>query len=350
MNRCSRCDFVGDLAEHAPQAGHWLCDCSRSLTEQEPRTCELCLTDFRRTLADILALWQELPHHLRTVSGSALGGARRGDDGPPLPGGVVLALLGPGSQGGSPRRLTQSDKKRIEAGEPRWWIQHGQGPLTPAGYALSVQQFTGLEHAVDNREDDHRSVAWVLGNLEDDWRHTRGDDPAMSGTSTSSIIQGAGRYLEVHARWAANHHEAFAECYEELRNLRALLEAATHRLRRPAKANADCFACGGDLIRRVVDGLEEDAVTCRDCREQYDPARYGLALKAAAEAASAYVIDGETWATPAVLAAELERSEHTIRSWAQRDRIRHHTRAGVLFVSAEDARARHEETPKRKTA
>ena len=314
---CRRCDYLasdlGDAATHAAEAAHWLCDCGRSLTPEEPRTCELCLTDFRRTLADILVLWQELPRHLRTVPGTALGGARGGDDGPPLPGGAALALLGPGSPGTSARRLTRTDKER---------------------------EVDGREHAVDNLSTDTPSVAWVLGQWEDDWRHTRGDDPAMTGTSTGSIIQGAARYLEVHARWAANNHEAFADCATELRDLRTTLEAATHRLRRPAKANADCFACGGDLIRRVVDGLEEDAVTCRDCREQYDPARYSLALSEQAWAASRVDLDGEPWATVERAAHDSGSKIGTVRVWMHRELVRSRVYRGVVLVAEADVTAR----------
>lgn len=360
MTRCNRCDWTPDQSdslthreqsqEHATEAGHWLCDCGASLTEQEPRTCERCLTDARSLLAGLLLMFEELPHHLRTVSGSALAGARGGSDGPPLPGGQVLALLGPGRPGGEARRLTSAEQQRLVTRPIRWWVEGRYGPLTAYQWSVEQNRAEGREHALDNMSTDTPSVAWALASWEQDWRETRNDPPPRDGLSVPAVVRAAGRYLEIHARWAANNHEAFPEFLADLRDLHVKLEAATHRLRRPAKANAACFACGGDLIRRVVDGLEEDAVTCRDCREQYDPARYGLALKAAAEAASTFTEDGEQWATPAVLATELERSEHTIRSWAQRDQIRHHTRAGVLFVNAEQARARDAETPRRRTA
>lgn len=94
-------------------------------------------------------------------------------------------------------------------------------------------------------------------------------------------------FLTVHARWAANSHPAFPEFRDEMRQLRLTLEAATHRLRRPVRAGADCFDCGGHLMRRINDeGLEEEHVTCADCREQYGPGRYVLALADAAERAA----------------------------------------------------------------
>lgn len=322
---CNRCDWRPDqsdsepwsdqLAAHAVDAGHWLCTCcGRSLTRDETANCETCLTDVRSHLAGVLLMFDELPHHLRTVAGSTLSGPRGGADGHPLPGGRVLALLGPGSPGGAARRLTRTD---LERGTD------------------------GREHRIDNLPTDTPSVAWSLASWEDSFRHERADDPAMTGTSIPRMVRGAGHYLDVHARWAANHHPAFADFCEDLRSLHATLEEATHRRRRPTRAGADCFDCGGDLIRRVVDGLEEDHVTCVRCHTQYDPGRYRLALKAAAEGASRMTWDGQRWATPSVLAAELGRSEHTIRSWAQREHVRSHVRAGVLYVHVDDVTSRH---------
>jgi hypothetical protein len=325
---CARCDFVGDadspLADHATSSGHWLCgSCGRSLADTDPRmSCESCLTAARSNLAGILVMWQELPAHLRTVAGSALGGTRGGSDGHPLPGGSVLALLGPGSPGVAARRLTKTDVAR---------------------------GLDGREHGVDNLAEDAPSVAWSLATWEDDWRHTRGDDPAMTGSSVSRVVQSAAHYLDVHARWAANNHGAFDEFADDLRKLHSRLEVATHRLRRPTKLGADCFDCGGDLIRRVTDeGLEEEHATCVVCKQQYEPGRYTLALKAAAEASARVTFDGIPYATPAALASDLGRSEHTIRSWAQRGHVRSEVRSGVLFVNTADVTERHE--PKGQTA
>lgn len=166
-------------------------------------------------------------------------------------------------------------------------------------------------------------------------------------------------FLTVHARWAANSHPAFSEFAADMRDLRATLEAATSRTRRPTKAGAQCFACGSPLVRRVVEStvtaqirsgesvertgqLEEDHVTCTACREQYDPARYTLALKAAAEDAAWITRDGEQWATHAAMAGELGRSETTIRVWVHRGLVRQRSVERVLFVSVADCRARDE--------
>jgi hypothetical protein len=89
-------------------------------------------------------------------------------------------------------------------------------------------------------------------------------------------------------------------------------------------------------------GLEDDHVTCSACRRQYDPARYRMALKAAAEAASRIEVEGCWWATPASLATQLDRPERTLRSWHQREQVRSMTRGGVLFLHVEDVEARHD--------
>lgn len=145
---CRRCDFRGDLADHAADSGHWLCPvCGNSLAEDEAKVCEGCITDTRRTLATILLLFEELPAHYG-LSGTAMDGLRGGADGPPLPGGSVLALLAPGSPGGAARRLTRTD---VERG------------------------VDGREHRVDNRPEDTPSVAFSLSSWATDWSAMRGD-------------------------------------------------------------------------------------------------------------------------------------------------------------------------------
>lgn len=315
MNLCARCDFHGDLAKHAPESGHWLCPgCFQSLREDDPiQGCERCLTDFRRLLATAVLLWQELPHHLRTVSGSGLDGSVSGSGDSALPGGAALALLGPGGTGATARRLTRTDLER---------------------------GVDGREHGVDNHATDTPSVAWTLGQLEDDWRHTRGDTAAMTGTSTSAIIRGAIRYLDTHARWAANTHPAFADCLTELRQLVTTLEQATHRTRRPVRAAADCFDCSGPLYRRVIDGLEEDTLTCRQCKASYDPRRYALSLAEHAWHASRVEVDGEIWTTVERAAHDSSRPISTIRVWIHRQKIRTLTMKGVVLVAEADVQAR----------
>lgn len=156
-------------------------------------------------------------------------------------------------------------------------------------------------------------------------------------------VSALAHYLEVHARWAANTHPAYEEFHADLRALHARLEIATHRRRAPTKAGAQCFECGGVLERRIDEnGLEETQVTCRVCREVYEPARYNLALKAAAEAASRIEVDGEQWATVQALATELDRSENTIKVWRRDELVRSLAFGGVTLLAVADAQREHE--------
>lgn len=151
-------------------------------------------------------------------------------------------------------------------------------------------------------------------------------------------------FLTVHARWAAEQHEAFADCAAEIRDLRASLERVTQRTRHRVEANARCFDCRGRLWRNVdeVTGLEDERVTCDQCGEQYDPSRYHLALSSAAAEAAWVEVDGETWGTPSAIAHELQRPENTLHRWRRDGLVRHLTIERVLFFAVADVRAEHE--------
>ncbi len=279
MTRCARCDWQpeGDdppreqLAEHALAAGHPLCAVgAESLRPDETQTCERCLGRTQELLAGIAIMYDELPSHLGQPRGQALGGQRGGADGRPLPGGDVLVLLGPGSQGLA-------------------------------------------EDATTTREGDATSVAFELGFWEREWRETRGELGSVRACSNRAVVRAAVGYLETRMRWAANNHLGFDEFAADLRQLHARLERSTGRVRKPAKAGASCFDCGGDLIRPLTDeGLEvEDVVVCQTCRASYDGARYLLALRAGVEGSQGWVrlTDAATFA---------RRPVKTIRSWVER--------------------------------
>lgn len=316
--------------EHAEAAGHPLCVvCGRrSVTVEEGQTCGPCLSEVRANLAGVFALWVDLHRMVGGPRGVAGNGGRGGGDEHALPGGTVLALLAPGSSGGAPRRLTPTD------------IARG---------------LDGREHQVDNHPDDTPSAGWTLVTWEDDWRHTRREPAAEHAAHTDEAVKAAHGYLERHTLWASGGvpgqagHPAFDEYADELRALHVRMQQAAQQLRNPTKAGADCFDCGGDLVRLVDPdtGLEDEHVTCSYCEQVYNPGRYRWALKAAAEAASRIEVDGERWATPAALARDLDRSERTVRSWHQRGQIRSLTRGRILFVNVADGEARHAENPPR---
>ncbi|MBC7678497.1 MAG: hypothetical protein H7233_05855, partial [Pseudorhodobacter sp.] len=70
-------------------------------------------------------------------------------------------------------------------------------------------------------------------------------------------------------------HPAVGDLADEMRDLSSTADALAQSTRQPTRAGADCFDCGGHLLRRITsDGLEEDHVTCTVCHVQYEPSRY----------------------------------------------------------------------------
>jgi hypothetical protein len=278
---CARCEWQpGDVdapladqkAEHARESGHLLCIvCTRSLLDYEQQTCESCLTHTRELLAGIGLMYDELPRHLGHVSSRAYGSGPVSSDGRPLPGGDVLVLLANGSEGFAEDALTTKD------GDP-----------TP--------------------------VAYELGWWHEEWQDCREERVTDARPrSAVAIVRQALGYLEVHARWAAAHHPGFDEFAADVRKLHTRMEVATGRVRQETKANASCFDCGGDLVRRIDgDGMEEDHVTCVRCRRQYDQPRYLLALAGRREEGLA------GWVTVAAAAAASKRSKATLQRWLGR--------------------------------
>ncbi len=280
---CARCDWKpeGDedraeqLTAHAAEAEHFLCRvCLHSLPDHEATAvgCSACLNDARTLLAGIHALWVELPSHLGHVKGSGYDNDRpNAADGRPLPGGDVLVLLGPGGTGRS-------------------------------------------EDAQTWRANDCPSVAFTLTTLEDDLRHVRGDAASeMPPSSEGRVVGAAVRYLDTFMRWASVNHPAFDEIHADLKSLHYRLEAATGRSEIKTTAEAECFDCGGNLVRLWTDKGQDDHYTCARCRQTYDTARYTLALNAALRAAL-------TWTTPRIAATVTGIPLTTIHGWATRDR------------------------------
>ena len=156
-------------------------------------------------------------------------------------------------------------------------------------------------------------------------------------------------YLEVHMRWAAREHPAYAEFHADMLDLHARLENALQLIRRPRRANARCFDCrDGDLLWQVEDGLEQDHATCSQCGQTYDPGRYMLALRAQAEAASRITLDdGHEYATLEVASALTGRQQQTLRNWITQGRARRATLGGVLFINLDDANHENQLTARR---
>lgn len=285
MSACARCDWRPDreseapareqLAEHAQDSGHRLCRCcSRSLTDAEASMvgCERCLTAARTNLAGIHAMWVELPAHLGHVRSAGFNDGRVSGDGRPLPGGDVLVLLGPGSQGLS-------------------------------------------EDGVTSREGDPTSVAFELGWWEQALREEWGE-PAddVRPRSPGAVVRDAHGYLERRMRQAAVGFAGFDELASDLKSLHVRLERATGRSQRQIRAEAECFECGSDaLVREVTDKGLADVWTCQRCSEIYDWARYLLACR---QRISDQPAAG--WSLPEHVAFELDVPAQTVRTWAKR--------------------------------
>lgn len=137
---------------------------------------------------------------------------------------------------------------------------------------------------------------------------------------------------------------------DEIRDASRVADALTGTTRKPRRAGADCFECGSALVRPVVDGLEEDAVTCLGCGQQYDDSQYFMALQAAAWQAARVEVDGETWATPTSLAHDLERSENTLHRWRRDGLVRARRVSGVTFFHLGDAEQEHASRGVRRSA
>jgi hypothetical protein len=220
-------------------------------------------------------MFQELPDHMGHLNGSLKPHTGRSSDGMPLPGSSVLVMLGPGSEG------------------------------------LAEDETT-------SRDTDPPSISFELGWWAIGWMDLR-DEPAsllLTANPTRTVLNAAG-YLERKMRWAANQHPAFDQFAADMRHLHAVLERATGRDVPHERVGADCFECGGDLIR-VVDpdtGLSSEDVQCRQCRKSYDPARYRLALRATWER------DVEVWVPLTEAARLIHRSVETVETWAKRGQV-----------------------------
>lgn len=297
--RCRRCDWQSEaggdvrpreqLLEHAQTAGHPLClVCSHSLGVEEQQTCETgrpgrrgqppipsCLATARDLLSGIVTMYfEDSPRQLGQLRGVAYDHDRpSAADGRPLPGGDLLVLLGPGSQGLA-------------------------------------------EDGLSTRDDDPASVAFDLGFWEARWRETRKEARRQSHRP-KVVVRQAAAYLEIHARWAAREHPGFADYLDDLRMLHERLERATGRFSRPVRAEAECFGCGADaLVRELTERGYADLWTCQRCGETYDWTRYLLALSGRLQES-----DVPGWGLPEQVGYVLGVNPRTVKSWAERGQV-----------------------------
>lgn len=276
--RCARCEFTGDLAEHAPASGHWPCVCcNRSLAEHETQTCTRCVGKFRADLVEIGRNTGRLHDQALALRPSWRPSEGRGGGGHAIPGGDALVMLGPGSDG---RAQTYA-------------IIHG----------------LDASHADDEWPEDVPSVLFELSRWEDDWRRTFGHGAA----GAASLASCAG-YLSEQAGLAGRTHPAFDEAAADISRLAGALRTAVSASDAPEPAGADCLTCGVELVREVTDeGLSDERV-CRRCRRAYSFAEYLFALRAKAGATDALVTVGQFAEIAGVRVG-------TVRVWVHRHRL-----------------------------
>lgn len=313
--KCNRCDYTADdLSDHAHETGHLLCIVChhQSLTEHPRQTCPACIGRVRADLADIAQGYAMLE-----------------------PAGLVaMTLLGDGTM---QRRAHDYELRSLALGRP----------------------------IRDEWPADPLPVVAALASWEDFWRADFHDPPGGLATLTS-VVGYLTRNLDTGHR-AAQTHPAFDEFAREVQHLRTTVQHGAGLADVPLEADADCFDCGGPLLRtfrppaepttarrrrarlaieRLVrpvreqreaersygihnltpwpsetardlwralaagqagEGLTNDW-TCAWCRRLYDQPSYFLALRAASS----------SW-VPVPLAAETARlSVRTVRSWANR--------------------------------
>lgn len=199
--------------------------CTREhLTRDHPQTCPTCVGAVRGNLARIIDLAALAEARLADwwPPASPGGGFDAAGNEPPLPGGDLLSLLGPGS-------LARDNPRR----------------------------------ELDERFGDPASLAAELAFYEDDWRAERHPDQAIERT-LQPRLPAVIAYLSEHLTWAAQQYGAFAEFAGVVRDLLALLEAElrdeAHIIR-----GVPCLACGATLTRH--------ARRPRQCRHRKVPVR-----------------------------------------------------------------------------
>jgi hypothetical protein len=223
----------------------------RELRDDEPQTCRRCVTAVRQAVTEVAVLFPLLTVELHSRVGAAAAGAGRGGDEHPIPFGDLLSLIGPGAS-------------------------------TTCG--------------PDAQPDDAPSVVATLASWEDDWRQLRG----IAAATCKATVESCAAFLRDQHGWAAQNHPAFDEYGADARMLRGRVRAALRLTDTPVVMGADCFGCGGTLVRDYAapspcshkgphsswcdQGGLRDWCRCVSCGREYTPAQYHLALRAAIEA------------------------------------------------------------------
>lgn len=334
------------LRVHAVEVGHEFCvGCDRILVEHERQACEDrigevgrgCVQRGRDLVSGILTCWADLHGEQRLWPRTA--------------------LLGVGGSGDMPRRLNRLE----QAASERWWLLERVGPLPRLEWQLLEAARVGKEHLADNLPADPPAIGYELGRWEDDWRHVRGDAPAMAVGNRA--LRQAARYLEVNMRWAGRNHPAFEEFLSEMADLHGRCQSAVGRAPvQPMELDAQCLqeGCSGQLQHPLVEVTEEqdgqawqgvaidmDKHQCQVCGTCYDEQRFALAQAETARRRAQVVVEGEVFGQVTRVAHELGRSRQTLYAWVNQGLARSFEEKGLVFVHVDDATTLHLERPVR---
>lgn len=207
--------------------------CGRDLTPTETRTCLRCLGRARRDLHTVARLFALLPALLGRPDGATLGAVMGGrSDAAGLPGGDVLAMLGPGAESGQ-----------------------------------------GLP-------SDPPAVAFELGTWVEVWAEAR-SEPLPRSTSVACSVG----WLSARTGWAAAHLDAFDEYAADLARIVGRLEVVTGMHDRPEVGPPCPYCRDADLLRHFTDQGLADEWVCARCERAFGYAQYVLALRAQLESA-----------------------------------------------------------------
>lgn len=240
LDQCTRSDVDPDW--HPPLA--WItcrgclpclephCEtCGREhLDRSHPHTCPTCVGDVRSKLGRLLDLARQAEQRLADWWPSASPGAGFDATGnePPVPGGDLISLLGPGSRAlDNPRR------------------------------------------ELDERYGDPESIAAELAFYADDMRSERHPDVDV-GRSLQPRLPDVIRYLTEHLTWAAQNYGAFGEFADVVASLLRLLEAELHDDVHIIRG-VPCLDCGATLTRH--------ARRPRQCRHRKIPERRTITVE-----------------------------------------------------------------------
>jgi len=283
--RCARCDFRTDddtaAEEHARETGHLRCVVChhRSLSEFEPQTCRSCVGRVRADLVDIATAYTLVE-----------------------PTGVTgLTLLGDGTM----QRMFRRDE----------WASYA---VTPHPLARDGEQI--VKPIRDEWPSDPLPVVAALVSWEDfireHYRLPRGPD----GPTLTPLVGWLSTRLDSRLNLAQTF-PAFDEFAADVQQLRTMAQHAAGLADVPLEADAECFDCGGPLLRTYRpasnngrrrlglpwEGLSDDW-TCAWCRWVYGQQGYFLGLRDASS----------VWVPVSVAAKVAQRSQWTVWSWVRR--------------------------------